>query len=261
MIDLEPIRSFLVLYGISIVRLTAACSVVPFMSNQMLPGQLRNSIMFALGIMIYPIVAPTLTVDFDSPLVLVGMVAKEVVIGILLGFMAAKIFFVALGVGFFIDNQRGASMASVMDPTSGEQTSPLGQFLMQAIICLFYTGGGFLVFLTVMFQSYVLWPIDGFYPDFGDAFPAFILGVGDYLMRTIVLFAAPIVITVFLSEFGLGLMNRFAPQMNVFALAMPVKSMVAMIVLVFYLPFLLSYFETEFGSVNSLLVLLESVLK
>ena len=257
MIDIGPIREFLVQYGISIVRLTAACSIVPFMSNQMLPGRLRNSILFALGITIYPIVAPTLDVDANATIDILGIVVKEIIIGILIGFIAAKVFFVALGVGFLIDNQRGASMASAMDPASGEQTSPLGNFLNQAVICLFYTSGGFLAFMTIMFESYVIWPVGEFFPSFNEAYPGVFLGVVDDLMETVVLFAAPVVITVFVSEFGLGLMNRFAPQMNVFSLSMPVKSLVAMIVLVFYLPFLMFYFGEKFQESKGLLSLFE----
>ncbi|MEM0925162.1 MAG: flagellar biosynthetic protein FliR, partial [Planctomycetota bacterium] len=112
----------------------------------------------------------------------------------------------------------------------------------------FYTGGGFLVVLSVMFESYVLWPITDFYPNFGNQFPLFVLGVADDLMRSIVLFAAPVVITVFISEFGLGLMNRFAPQLNVFSLSMPVKSIIAMVVLVLYVPFLMEYLADDFAA-------------
>ncbi|MEO1525616.1 MAG: type III secretion system export apparatus subunit SctT [Planctomycetota bacterium] len=261
MMDLEPIRSFLLQYGVCIVRLTAACSIVPFMSNQMLPGRLRNSILFALGITVYPIVAPTLDLSGETSVDIVAIIVKEIVIGILIGFVAAKVFFVALGVGFFIDNQRGASMASAMDPASGEQTSPLGNFLNQAVICLFYTSGGFLAFMTLMFESYVIWPVDEYFPSFNDAYPSFFLGVVDDLMATIVLFAAPVVITVFVSEFGLGLMNRFAPQMNVFSLSMPVKSLVAMTVLIFYLPFLMYYFGEKSQQSRGSLALFESFLQ
>ena len=158
MIDFDPVREFFFIFTIAIVRLTAACAVVPFMSTQVIPGRLRNSLLFSWGIIIFPMVQPTLSIDTSNMVVLLSIVIKEVVIGILLGFLSSKIFWLAMSVGFFIDNQRGASMASVMDPTSGEQTSPIGQFLQQSILTLFYTAGGFLVFLGGMFESYAIWP-------------------------------------------------------------------------------------------------------
>ena len=80
------------------------------------------------------------------------------------------------------------------------------------------------------------------------------------MMLTAVVLAAPVIITVFVSEFGLGLMNRFAPQLNVFVLAMPVKSLVAMIVLIIYLPLLLVMFQDEFVSVQQLFELLKTLI-
>ena len=259
MIELEPIRNFLIVFGVSIVRVTAACSVVPFMSSQLIQARVRNSLVFSWGIIVYPIVAPTLGDELGSALTLTAIIVKEIVIGILVGFLAAKMFWVAMSVGFFIDNQRGSSMASVFDPTSGEQTSPFGLFLQQTLIVLFYTSGGFLVFLGGLFESYIIWPIDSFYPQFADAFPGFFLDVVDDMMLTVVVLAAPVIITVFIAEFGLGLMNRFAPQLNVFVLAMPVKSLVAMIVLVIYLPLLLVMFQDEHIEAGNLFELLKGI--
>ena len=259
MIELDPIRNFLVVFGISIVRVTAACSVVPFMSNQLIQARVRNSIVFSWGIIIYPIVSPTLDIEGMSFMTLLSIVVKEIIIGVLVGFLAAKMFWIAMSVGFFIDNQRGASMASVHDPTSGEQTSPFGLFFQQTLIVLFYTSGGFLVFLGGIFQSYLVWPIDSFFPQFADAFPGFFLDVADDVMLTVVVLAAPVVITVFVTEFGLGLMNRFAPQLNVFVLAMSVKSLVAIIVLLIYLPLLLVMFQDEYIESQMIFDLLEGI--
>ncbi len=260
MVELDPIRHFLLVFGICIVRMTAACSVVPFLGSSVVQGRIRNSIIFAFGLIIFPIVSPTAPAQMGSVVSLLGIVGKEVIIGILIGFVASKIFWVAMSVGFVIDNQRGASMASVFDPNSGAQTSPFGLLFQQAVIVYFYTGGGFLLFLGVVFESYVIWPVFTFYPNFHVAFPDFALGHIDEVMKLTVVFAAPIVIVVFVAEFGLGLVNRFAPQLNVFFLAMPVKSIVAVLVMILYLPFLFSLFEAEMGDTVDILKFLEAVI-
>ena len=43
----------------------------------------------------------------------------------------------------------------------------------------------------------------------------------------------------FLATIGLGLVNRTAPQLNVFFLSMPVKSALGVAMLIIYLPFVL----------------------
>ena len=250
--DLAPIREFLVVYGICVARITAACSIAPFMSSRIVPAQLRNSIVFSWGLVVYPIVAPTVDVVEFSLLDMVAILLKEVFLGLLMGFMAAKAFWIATSVGFFIDNQRGASMASVFDPAMGEQTSPLGEFLQHSVMAIFYVGGGFLLFLGGLFESFAVWPVASYFPNFSSELPLYFLSILDDLVRTVVVLAAPIVITVFLSEFGLGLMNRFAPQLNVFFLAMPVKSLVAILVLILYVPTLMVLFNEEHVAPQSL---------
>ena len=50
---------------------------------------------------------------------------------------------------------------------------------------------------------------------------------------------APAIIVMFLATIGLGLVNRTAPQLNVFFLSMPVKSALGIAMLVVYLPFIM----------------------
>ncbi|ELT99974.1 hypothetical protein CAPTEDRAFT_97840 [Capitella teleta] len=46
--------------------------------------------------------------------------------------------------------------------------------------------------------------------------------------------SAPVIIAMFITEFGIALISRAAPQLNVFILAMPIKSAVAAAILVVY---------------------------
>jgi type III secretion protein T len=72
----------------------------------------------------------------------------------------------------------------------------------------------------------------------GDA-PTLVLSSFDEMMRTTVIIATPVIMVMFLATLGLGLVNRTAPQLNVFFLSMPVKSALGIALLVIYLPFIL----------------------
>jgi len=237
-IDLQPWQNFTMTMGLCLARITAAGTVVPFLSGELVSGQVRNSILFTLALVVFPLVSPTLPAEVTWNLQTVSLLLKEIVIGILIGYLTAIPFWLAMSVGFFIDNQRGASMASLFDPMAGEQTSPVGQFLVQSLTVLFFATGGFLTFVNSLFESYVAWPVVDFFPHFHEAFPEFILSQADRLVRLVIVLSAPVVISSLIAEFGLGLMNRFAPQLNVFSLSMAVKSLSSMIVLLAYLPFL-----------------------
>jgi type III secretory pathway component EscT len=46
--------------------------------------------------------------------------------------------------------------------------------------------------------------------------------------------AAPFVLLMLMVEMGLGLLGRYAPQLNVFFLALPLKALVLLLLLMFY---------------------------
>lgn len=256
---LEMLRSTFVAIVLSLTRMTSASLIVPFMAGETLQLPVRATILASLGLSLYPVIAPTVPAELGT-LQMMGLFLKEAMLGLLIGFMAAKIFWIAAGVGMIVDNQRGATMSDLIDPASNEQMSPTGILTQQMMIALFYTTGGFLLFLTVLFESYVTWPVFSFYPRLSASYPEFFLGQLDEIMRMTVVVAAPLLVTLFISEFGLGLINRFAPQLNVFSLAMPVKSLVAVLVLIFYLPYLTEYLCKSVEKTGEILQQLQTVI-
>ncbi len=65
------------------------------------------------------------------------------------------------------------------------------------------------------------------------------------LMQLVVLLSAPVIIIMLLAELGLGLASRFTPQLQVFFLAMPIKTGLALFVLVLYAGILFGHIDQE----------------
>jgi len=258
--DIEPFRHFVIVMGLSVVRLATACMVAPFLGRQVMSPRVRNSINFSLILVLYPLVEPTIPPTLGAPLVAAAVLAKEAVLGLTIGFLASLAFWRVMCVGALIDTQRGALMAAVYDPMRGEETTPLGQFLMHALVTLFYVSGGFLVFLGVVFESYLIWPVYAALPSFSGAFPGFMLEQLDDLMKMTVVLAAPVVLTMFTCEVGLALINRFAPQLDVFFLGMPINSAVGFFVLILYLPLMFCILGDEFAQGRAPLDALKAML-
>jgi type III secretion protein T len=250
----------LVAVALAVARIGAAAFIVPFLGGQVLSGAVRNAVVIALAIPVVPAVHASLGRTTLTPLVLLGLGAKEAFLGIVIGFLSSVAFWGTVGVGYLMDNQRGATLASVYDPLLQEQTSPTGRFLHILLVVLFLASGGLHLFLNVLYESYRIWPAGTFLPRLDTRFPLFLLGQTDRILRITVVLAAPVVIAAFLSDLSLGLMNRFAPQMNAYSLSMPVKSLVGAIVLVVYLPFLLGLTKGEFLAIGHLIELLKGML-
>lgn len=248
-------QQLLLYVSFTVPRMMAALSVSPFFGEQFIQGMARQVVIIALSFAAIPVVmvAGVQMPDTTSwPLYLMSVLAKEISIGLLIGFVTGVPFWIAEGTGFFIDNQRGSSMAEIFDPVSGSSSSPFGILFTKLIGVFFFIGGGFNAFLTIMYESYDLWPVFSYFPVMKASFATTALGLLDHIMGLIVTFAAPIVIAMFLAEFGLGLMNRFAPQLNVFFLAMPVKSGIASVIIIFYLVFLVGFLRQEFVDTEKL---------
>lgn len=248
----EILKDLLVVLIFSSARMTALLLVVPFFGEQFIVGLGRNVVILSLTLIVVPLTIATLPADYTM-LDMIAIIIKELIIGLVIGYIIGIVFYVAEGVGSFIDTERGSSMSEIFDPMSGGNTTTLGALMMKFITIIFFVTGGFLAFMGTFYYSYKLWPIFSFYPTLPDVFPLFILEVADYLMRNIVLLSAPVAIVLFLAEFGLGMMNRFAPQLNVFSLSMPVKSGLAMFMFLIYLSVLYTLFRMQFVSVQELL--------
>lgn len=246
--------------AIAMARMAAAFLVVPFFQTQFMTGIARNTVIIALSLILWPVVYAAMPVQPMGTLTLLALLVKEVVLGTLIGFVVSLPFWAADSVGFFIDNQKGTTLASVFNPLSGEQTSPTGLFFVQIVTTLFFTAGGFLLFLGGLYESYGLFPVFTFWPEWGPDFPTFFLHFADHLGKATVLYAAPVIIALFLSEFGLGLMNRFAQQLNVFSLSMGVKAAVSSFVLVVYMVFLFLFFKDSMLDGQKMLKLFEELL-
>jgi type III secretion protein T len=242
-------------------RLVPIFRMAPFLGPNILTGLMRNSIIIAMVFLIYPAVRSQMPPDLDLGPGLVNIMLKEVIIGILIGYLVSLIFYMAGSVGFIIDNQRGAGMAQDADPLTGEMSSPTGNLLFQCIIIIFFLSGGFLVFLGMVFESYRLWPVFSFYPSLQiEVLVPFFARQLDLFMYGVLVLGAPMLIICFLVDFSMGLMNRFAPQLNVFFLAMPVKSGFTSFLLVLYLAVLFTLFRQNIFKQLRLLEMLGEVL-
>lgn len=248
MMEDQDVRTVFLVVAFTVPRMMSALLISPFFGDQFIQGLARQVVIISLSLMAIPVTLQAGIQVPDTtfwPLFLLGVLVKEIAIGMLIGFGTGLVFWIAEGTGFFIDNQRGSSMAEMFDPMSGGSSSLFGVLFTKVLGVLFFLGGGFYAFLTIVYDSYLTWPVFSYFPQFQPSFAMSSLNLLDGIMSLIVTYSAPIIIAMFIAEFGLGLMNRFSPQLNVFFLAMPVKSGIASLLIIFYLVFLLGFFRGQ----------------
>jgi len=235
-ISLDPtiLKDIIAAVGLAMARTGGLFSITPFLGRGNVTGMARTAVTLAVSIPAIPLIFQTRPSDFpaDTLMLLLGLSIKEVFVGMLLGLPVAVLVWGFEAAGSMIDNQRGSTMASSLNPATGTQTSPVGILLGQAYVAWLFVAGGYLAILDALYRSHVVWPVWGFLPAFGPSLPNQMLALLDAIMRADLVLAGPAVIAMFLSEFGLALVGRFAPNLQVFFMAMPIKSAVGILVLV-----------------------------
>ena len=126
-----------------------------------------------------------------------------------------------------IDAKAGTQLAQIVDPINGQQTSQTGQFLARLATYVFMASGGFMFMVGALVESFAVWPVTASLP----ALRPGTLGVFEAefgrLMLLATMIAAPVIVILFVLEGALGLMNRYAPNLNLLAIALPLKALVA----------------------------------
>lgn len=236
--------TFLMALAYTQPRILGLFAAVPIFNRQLIPGMLRFSIAAALGALAAPKLVPVLaTTDFSTLQVLM-LVLKEVFIGFVMGYLIAIPFWAFEAVGFLVDNQRGASVAATLNPLTGNDSSPLGLLFNQAFIVFFFISGGFGLMLDLLYNSFELWNVLTWMPQFRPESMELMLQQLNRIALLALLLGSPAIVAMFLSEVGLALVSRFVPQLQVFFLAMPIKSAMAMFVLMLYMATLFEYGHT-----------------
>ena len=195
-----------------------------------------------------------------TPIMFFFAIIVEFLIGAMLGFITQLLVVgIELG-GSIMDTQAGLSVASLLDPSSGQTTSILSRLLRQITVLVFFLINGHHVVLGAVVQSFKAVPITSKFNIFEAS--RYVTEVSVDMFVAGLQIAAPILLIVFLVDFGFGLLSRVAPQVNVFQLGFQVKPLVSVAVLLTVVPGLveivLFFLEKSAGDLLRILFLIRS---
>jgi flagellar biosynthesis protein FliR len=250
--------------SVTLIILTAALLVArvlpviilsPFLGGEVIPSEIKIGLGVTLAIVLFPAVADRVS---HIPLGAIGFILlllKEVFIGLCLSFVVSMVFEAVQIAGTVIDTLSGANMAQVMVPQIQQQVTLFASLKLQLSIVLFLTLNGHHLVLNAFADSLVALPIDAF-PTFSHGtwrfFDLFLRIFGDLLKIGLAL-AAPAFFATFLTDLSLGMINKVAPQIQVYFIAMSIKPMVAVLMMFAVIHIVMSQVGVEFGKMLGLL--------
>jgi type III secretion protein T len=227
----ESLGEAVVALALVLPRIAAAFLLLPHFTADTIPSMVRNVFFVSLAIAVLPLVLQEPPPTSLSGAALLPIILKEVFIGVAIGFSFGIIFSALAGAGEVIDAKIGSTTAQLVDPLTGHQTTLIGAYLGRLAAYLFAAFGGLQLFVDLLLSSFRIWPALEPLPDFSALGQMFFIQRFDELMRLVLLLAAPALCVLTLLEVGLGFINRYAPQLNVFTLSMSLKAWLAIFIL------------------------------
>jgi type III secretion protein T len=172
-------------------------------------------------------------------------VTREVVIGLVLGFAASTVFWVAEAAGIYVDDLTGYNNAQMTNPLNQDHSTPTGTLLAQVAGVAFWALGGMTFLLGVLYESYQWWPLTSSTPVAANVLESFVLYQTDTLMETTAKLAAPMLFILVLVDFAFGFISKSAEKLDLISLAQPVKGALTVLMLALFIGIFINQVRDE----------------
>ncbi len=228
-------------------RIAAFLAVVPFFAWRGIPVMLR--IFFSLVLSV--ILALNWEGEISLPasdLGLVILLGKELLTGIILGFLVYLFFSAFLMAGQFMDHKAGLMMAGAFDPLFGGQVTIIGQFFYFLAVVFYLTINGHHILFLSLKESFKVLPLAGPFVSSPVAWQYLKTFTGVFLLAFQI--AAPVIIVLWLTDIALGFLSRAVPQIHVFIVGLPLKVAFVLLIFLFLLPLLGSVMREVFDRMS-----------
>jgi flagellar biosynthetic protein FliR len=216
----------IVAFALIMARVMAIVLLVPFLGGKNAPTEVKMGVGMTLTMIIWPTAMATLTGPVPiSPIGFLLMMMKETFVGLVIGFVASKVFYTVEIAGQLIDILRGANQIQLQVPEIEERSSAFGAMQFQLLLTLIIALDLHHPFFYSLFESFRVVPLND-WPHFHAGFKPFVdfsARITADILFIAVLLAMPVGIVTLIIETAFGLMNRVAPQINAYFMAMPAK--------------------------------------
>jgi flagellar biosynthetic protein FliR len=196
--------------------------IAPFFSLNNTPARVRVGISIFTSILLFGALTPASSPVYDTLLGYTGMVLKEAITGLLLGFGANVCTSIVNFAGSIVDMETGLSMVSLMDPTNNQYTSISGVLYQYSFMLMLLVTGMYRYLLGALADSFLLIPVNGaiFHMDY--LLESVVQFLGDYLVIGFRI-CLPVFCVSMLLNAVLGILAKVAPQMNMFVIGIQLK--------------------------------------
>jgi flagellar biosynthetic protein FliR len=228
-----PIDPLLVTgFVLALVRCAAWLFIAPPFNTRLVPISVKAGLAAALALAAAPHAAASGELSMETG-PFVAALLTQALVGFSMGMIMLILFQAVQAAGALVDTFAGYSLAAVYDPAADTTNSVFGRMYSLLAVTLLFVSGGHHLLVRGFFASFEVVPAGGSDP--GLITRTLTTGADDFLLAALEI-AGPVIACLFIAELAMGLVARAAPSLNVFALAFPVRVVVALIVVALAIP-------------------------
>ena len=222
-------------FFLPLTRILGMLATAPVIGQTPVPIQTRLGLGVALTLVIAPLLTPSEASVSLASLTGAWLLIQQLMVGLILGFMVNLIFAAVTMAGEFAGLQMGLGFASFYDPVHAAFQPVVAQFLNILFSLIFITLDGHLQVIHALVETFHQIPIDPVMQLHAQGWQTGLMWAVSLFVDSLRL-SLPVLTAMLITNLGLGVLNRSAPQLNLFAVGFPVTLAVGFIILELALP-------------------------
>ena len=236
------------------IRIASMVYLVPVFGTSGVPHRVKIGFSFALAILLATII-PYEPLPYTTILGYTGLVIKEAIIGLLIGFFMNICMTILAFAGQFIDQEIGFTMVSMFDQFNKTQTTITANLYNILVLLIVVVSDLYYFIIDAMVDSFEYVPIGTSIYKLDAMYDIFLRFMKNFFMIGFQI-ALPIFASALLLNVILGILAKSAPQMNMFVVGIQLKVFLGLSVLLVTIGFLPNITEYIFNEMKTLVELL-----
>jgi flagellar biosynthetic protein FliR len=234
----EVTGSHILGFFLVLMRVAPLFVVAPLFSAQQIPAQVKGVIAVAIAIGLTGVVTQGQQLPGD-PLGVGALALEQILVGTAFALVLAAMFAALEIGGSFLDTVSGFAYGSLINPLTGTNSAVIARMYTMVGTMLFIAIGGDAYVLRGIARTFDLVPL-GAAPKL-DSLVGGVVSAFAAMFTAALEVAGPVLLALIVTDIAFGLVSRVVPQLNVFAVGLPVKVGVALLLVAASLPFFASW--------------------
>jgi len=211
------------------LRIGGLLMVAPLFGTRAVPRRVKAMLAMALGFAMTPLAGPPPALPGIDPLT-VASVARELLIGVAMGFVLRLAFEAGALAGEFIAQGTGLAFAVLADPLRGTNAGVVGQWFYLCFALLFLAMNGHLMIVELLVDSWKAVPLSSGWVPTPEALRAVPEFAGQMFLVGMQI-ALPVVLAMLVVNLAFGVMSRAAPSLNPIQLGLPASLLLGLLLM------------------------------